>query len=261
MLTPTLNLEPWGAGHMASDREIVAGYFAKAEDANQAIRELMDEGFGMNEIGAAFHDGSSPERGSASRSEGAGRSFEGDMSPQWEKERILNLTGPTSGTEAVRPWGLFTGGGMQFMASGREPREITGSEIPPDLPRDIPSEFDAKGESRASSQIFSCSACESSFAGMGIPADHARRLARELRGGGAVVTVKAGERATAAERIMEREHGRIRYESAPVQMETGTEDGGRVDVFGEVHRVYPNAVRGSVSKSVTGEDAQERKAS
>jgi len=65
--------------------------------------------------------------------------------------------------------------------------------------------------------------------------------------------VKGGSRTEAAERIMERNHGWIRYESAPLQMETGTESRGRVDVFGEVHRAYPGYVQ--------GEDVRARKAS
>lgn len=246
---------------------MVAGYFAKAEDANQAIRELMDEGFGLSEIGAAFHSGSSPGRGSgqvpspsstataaaapSQRNPGSGEE-EGNFPLRSEGNQELHPAGATSDTEAVSPWGLFTGGGTPFAGASR-PGPITGSEIPRDLPRDIPSELASSDEGRASSHPYSSSAFESSFAGMGVPADHARRLARELRRGGAVVTVKAGSRAEAAEQIMERNHGRIRYESAPAQMQTGTESGGNVDVFGEVHRVYPGHVQ--------GEDVRERKAS
>lgn len=250
---------------MARDKEVVAGYFAKAEDANQAIRELMDDGFGLSEIGAAFHSGSSRGRGSGptspsstataaaptTRNPGSGEDV-GDFPLRSEGNQELHPAGASSDTEAVSPWGLFTGGGTPFAGASR-PGPITGSEVPRDLPRDLPSELGSGGESRASSHEYSSSAFESSFAGMGIPADHAGRLARELRGGGAVVTVKGGSRAEAAERIMERNHGRIRYESAPLQIETGRESGGRVDVFGEVHRAYPGYV--------PGEDVRARKAS
>lgn len=255
---------------MARNNEVVAGYFAKAEDANQAIRELMDDAFGLSEIGAAFHSGVSQARDSGqtpspsstataaaaaptTRNPGAGED-EGNFPLRSEGNQELHPAGATSDTEAVSPWGLSTGGGTPFAGASR-PGPITGSEVPAYLPRDIPSELSSGGETRASSHPYpySSSAFESSFAGMGIPVDHARRLARELRGGGAVVTVKGGSRAEAAEQIMERNHGRIRYESAPPQMEMGTESGGRVDVFGEVHRVYPG--------SVPGENVRVRKAS
>jgi hypothetical protein len=234
---------------MVGNSEVVAGYFAKDEDANQAIRELIDEGFGLSEIGAAFHNASSQQaRGSAP----AGGPIEGDFPLQSKKDRVGNLTGVTSGTEAVRPWGLFTGGGKQFMGAER-PGPITGSEVPPDLPRDVPSELGSKRESRASSHAYSGSAFENSFAGMGIPPEHAQRLSRELRRGGAVVTVQAGRKTPAAEQIMERNHGTIRYDSGPVAVEDTHDTGAQVDVFGEIHRVYPGYI--------PAEDARRRKAS
>lgn len=252
---------------MRRSNEVVAGYFAKAEDANQAIRELMDEGFGLSEIGAAFHSGASQRRDSGpglspsstataaaaptKRNPGSGED-EGGFPMRSEGNQELHPAGATSDTQAVSPWGLFTGGGTPFAGASR-PGPITGSEIPRDLPRDIPSELASGAESRASSHAYSCSAFENSFTGMGIPAEHSRRLARELQAGGAVVTVKAGSRTAAAEEIMGRNHGRIRYESAPQQMKTDMESGGRVDVFGEVHRAYPG--------HMPGEDVRERKAS
>ncbi|MGH9585714.1 MAG: hypothetical protein ACRD3F_02095 [Acidobacteriaceae bacterium] len=231
---------------MRSENEVVAGYFAKAEDANQAIRELMDDGFGLSEIGAAFHSRASAPDAKTPRKNESG----GDLPLSQEENQGLHLTGETSDGVASNPFSLW--GGTPFTGASR-PGPITGSEVPGYLPRDIPSQLDSNRESQASSHPYSSSSFENSFAGMGIPADHARRLARELQNGGAVVTVKAGSRAEAAERQMERNHGRIRYESAPLEMETGTESGGRVDVFGEVHRTYPGYM--------SGEDVRERKAS
>src|SRR5690348_14687637 len=60
--------EPWGNGSMSSSnwsntgragqaKETVAGYFASADDATNAIHELVDDGFPINEIGAAYHSG------------------------------------------------------------------------------------------------------------------------------------------------------------------------------------------------------------
>lgn len=92
---------------------------------------------------------------------------------------------------------------------------------------------------------YSGSAFESSFSGMGIPPGHAKGLVRDLRRGGAVVTVRAGAKNATAEEIMERNHGVIRYESQAAPTESAWESDRqptRVEVFGEVHRVYPGYV-------------------
>lgn len=239
-------------GRTGQTKETVAGYFASADDATNAIHDLVDDGFPINEIGAAYHDASLQGRGAPSGGP-ARRSIEGDFPLQSKKDRVGNLTGVTSGTDAVRPWGLFTGGGKQFMGAER-PGPITGSEIPPDIPRELPSDLAPEGRNRAAgSYAYSGSAFENSFAGMGIPPDHARRLSRELRRGGAVVTVRAGQRTPAAEQIMERNHGTIRYDSGPVAVEETRDTGEQVDVFGEMHRVYPGYI--------PAEDARRRKAS
>jgi hypothetical protein len=57
---------------------------------------------------------------------------------------------------------------------------------------------------------------EGSFVGMGLASEHARSLSGELSRGGAVVSIGAGERASLAEAIMERNHGRVRFENAAV---------------------------------------------
>lgn len=103
---------------------------------------------------------------------------------------------------------------------------------------------------------YSGSAFESSFSGMGIPQQHAQRLSRELQRGGAVITVRAGARNRTAEAIMDRNNGIIRYESASRAGESARENekpDTRVEVFGEIHRVYPDYVRSS--------DTRERKVS
>lgn len=216
---------------------IVAGYFAKAEDAHRAIGELLKEGFNSGDIGAAFHSSGLRAAGSAEEVN--------DLPVRTDdEERDRRPSGATSGTEAVSPWGLFTGGGTPFAGASR-PGPIPGSEIPSTLPRELPSEF-------ASEHAYSGSAFESSFSGMGIPAEHARRLARELAQGGAVVTIKAGARESVAEGVMQRNHGVIRYESAPTSEMVNENQSSRVQVFGEVHRVYPGYVPGQ---------EQERKAS
>jgi hypothetical protein len=73
-----------------------------------------------------------------------------------------------------------------------------------------------KGGSESRSRVrlsYSGAAFESSLASMGTPQQRARRLAMEIRRGGAIVTVNAGSLNEDAERILERNHGRIRYEA------------------------------------------------
>jgi hypothetical protein len=271
-------------------RDTVAGYFSSGEDAHRAINELMQEGFSATEIGAAFHSGTSGRRSSGATAE-ADENV--NIPPAGRADSTSG--GAASGTERVFPWGLQTGGGTVF-AGASQPGPIPGSELPSDLPRDIPSELASDSGNRASSTPrttsaaestsgkresasekealnygtgeghlplssnynypYSGSAFESSFSGMGIPQEHSRRLSRDLRGGGAVVTVRAGSRNATAEAVMQRNNGVIRYESAPATGEAAWESGAqepRVDVFGEMHRVYPGYV--------PGEDVRSRKAS
>jgi hypothetical protein len=86
---------------------------------------------------------------------------------------------------------------------------------------------------------YSGSAFEQSFNNMGIPSEHSRRIAHELNRGGAIVTVQASARNAVAESIMERNHGTIRYEAGPSKVEVPGDSNERVELFGEVHRVYP----------------------
>lgn len=239
---PTTNWE-----NSRSSSNTVAGYFTKPEDAHRAIRELLDEGFDSTAIGAAFHSGS-PRTATTSDRDRAVNDL--PVRTGYEESQ-MRPAGATSGTEAVSPWGLFTGGGTPFAGASR-PGPITGSEVPPSVPRELPSNF-------ASEHAYSGSAFESSFCGMNIPPEHARRLARELGQGGAVVTVKTGSKASDAEAVMQRNHGTVRYESAPAAGEASTEresPEARIQVYGEVHRVYPGYVPGSERGP-----KQERKAS
>lgn len=233
----------------------VAGYFASRDDAQRAIGELLADGFGSREIGAAFHDG----KPLPSRTGGTAKSMN-DIPIHATERRGATISGSTSDVDAVRsPWGLSTGGGSVFAGAGA-PGPIPGSEIPPDLPTNIPSELPSDRNSRSLEESRTCaysgSAFESSFLSMGIPKDHARRLSQVLRQGGAIVTVRAGSRSAAAETIMERNRGTIRYEAGPSE-ESAAENGDRgrrVEVFGEIHRVYP-------VDTAEGEEFRDRKAS
>jgi hypothetical protein len=269
----------------------VAGYFANGEDARRAIDALLDEGFDIREIGAAFHSRVRRDSMLALEEEPTRRMSKSDDS----------MAGVASGSSGVTPSGLSTGGGTAI-AGSHKPGPITGAEIPSGLPTNIPSELPTDAEVRVTKSkkgpvmaaqtssvskederswrerletvfgrqstmgsmaasrkfgtgeghlegiadyAYSSSAFEQSFTRMGIPPEHARRVAQELQRGGAVVTVKAGGRAAEAESVLLRNHGIIRYETPAARREPSRDmghTGGRMEIFGEVHRVYPNYV-------------------
>ena len=293
----------------------VAAYFTKGEDAHRAINDLLEQGFGSREIGAAFHSGESSSPASSSSTSGLSKN---DSPIRSASRSGTTAAGAESDTNAVTPSGLSTGGGT-VISGAASPGPITGSDIPSNLPKEVPSELasDAGRRGAATSKnlpatggfnetrqheswwtklkhifggestdattrhepvsesslnygtgeghlgnyqnrdySYSGSAFESSISGMGIPREHARRLSRELGRGGAVVTVRAGSRSADAEKIMERNHGTIRYEMEPIVEETGWDSSNqneRVEIFGEIHRVYPG--------HIPEEDVPERKAS
>lgn len=96
---------------------------------------------------------------------------------------------------------------------------------------------------------YSESAFEGSFSDMGLKADVARRLSGELAGGGAVVMVRAGERASLAEDILSRNRGRVGFEMA----------GGTT--LRAADRQSPVQVYGSMQEHYRASDKERRKAS
>ena len=86
---------------------------------------------------------------------------------------------------------------------------------------------------------YSGSAFEGAFSGMGVPQAHAHSLVGEMRNGGAIVTVSAAGRVTNAEAILERNNGRVRYETAGAVTTWEDVPGERVQIFGELSRTYP----------------------
>ena len=310
--------------------ETVVGFFRNGDDAHRAINDLLDEGFGAGQIGAAFH--SSRGTAASGSTTAAGKGPPSTVSPGTIGTGS-GITGAASDTTAVTPAGLATGAGTwaagasrplpsgntphhpQYLhpeseagagkagSSANEPFENRsiplGSESRPVTGEHLASgEFRSTGglretsephtrtdagaswweklkhvfgghESRAGDQRtdktsmnfgtgegnlgiapteyeypYSGPAFENSFAGMGLPQEHSRRLARELRQGGAIVSVSATGRISEAERILERNNGVIRYEDPGVLSETGadlySDEDERVQIFGEVQRVYPS---------------------
>ena len=100
---------------------------------------------------------------------------------------------------------------------------------------------------------YSGSAFEGAFSGMGVPQAHAHSLVGEMRNGGAIVTISAAGRIADAEIILERNNGRVRYETASAATPWEEVTGERVHVFGALSHTYPGYLPGS--------DTSRRKAS
>lgn len=282
-----------GFNEMSVDDRIVVGYFSNGNDASRAIDELIDEGFQVSELGAAFRS-SRP----AMEVTAGGRARPAGENPA----TTGSVGGVASHDEAVTPAGLAPGSGSSFPAPVKaEP--IPGSSIPStlkhELPHDLPStlqqeeeigaapvlaspeaappaapiagmELDPRwereetrrdqlrqifaenssnsGTRRASSMKFGTGEghlfdveysepnFENSFVGMGLSTSDARGLSGALNRGGAVVSVTPGGRASLAEGIMERNHGRVRFQSFAEMAEPV--DGNRVEIYGRMHRYY-----------------------
>ncbi|MGC2619987.1 MAG: hypothetical protein WA414_13165 [Acidobacteriaceae bacterium] len=266
-----------------TDDRIVVGYFTRSADASRAINELIDEGFQIAEIGAAFRT----SRAGLEAAEG-GRS-KGISNPN--PAVTGSVGGAASHDEAVTPAGLAPGSGNAFPGASR-PGPITGSEIPSTIPstlrhelrHDLPSTLRSESEigvapvqvrdegwefeearrgrlrevfgdntenaKRSSSMKFGTGeghlfpdyeysepSFENSFLGMGLGGREARGLSSELNRGGAVVSVTPGSRASLAEGILERNHGRVRFES--MAGTTGEiADGARVEIYGRMRNYY-----------------------
>jgi len=301
----------------------VVAYFSNSDDAQHAINELIDEGFPINEIGAAFH---STRTMSAAPTGAPSRPYRDEFPTMGSTASGAGVSGAESDTSGVTPAGLSTGSGTGFAGASR-PVPIPGSEIPDNLPSEVPSSLRSSstapisestgvtpayspavertayredrsqpeaswwdklkhlfsGESKAdlsarrapASEVtdrkfgtgegelgigseyeypYSSAAFESSFMGMGISLERSRRFATDIRRGGAILTVNAGMKIAEAERILERNNGRIRYESGGVAEEAldTTSGPSQVRIFGRVRRVYPGFM---------GSSEQTRKAS
>ena len=297
----------------------VVAYFSSGEDAQNAIDELVDEGIPVTEIGAAFHSNFTSSAGTAGNPR---RPVHDDIPTMGSTASGAGVSGAESDTSGVTPAGLSTGSGTGFAGATR-PGPIPGSEIPPEMPREVPSTLRSsstapisestgvtpaaapayvdrahrddrfqpeaswweklkhlfsgektadptarrapaatevpsrkfgtgEGELGIASEYdypYSSSAFETSFTSMGVSEERSRYLAREIRRGGAVVTVAAGPQTAEAERILERNHGIIRYEAATAPDETLETAAGpaRVQIFGRVQRVYPGYVSSTES--------------
>lgn len=266
-----------------TDGRLVVGYFSAGGDACRAIHELMDEGFRAAEIGAAFRgrrEEISGVGGIASGTEAArgNPALTGSVGGPGSHDQAVTPAGLAPGAGAA-----FPAPGAKGPIPGAEIPET----LPHDLPRTLPSTLRGETETTSSGRrglsrdvtetssgprlatrssqkfgtgeghlglspqhrdAYSEPAFENSFVGMGLGANEARSLSAQLSRGGAVISVSASARASLAEAILERNHGRIRFETAAEAQE-------------EMDHETPVEIYGSMCGHYRPEEGRRRRAS
>jgi uncharacterized protein (TIGR02271 family) len=166
--------------NLGTTTQVVVGLFDNANDAHQAVNQLRGNGFSSNQIGAAFR-GQSIDR-YTERGNATSPSDTVHHENWWEK-----IKDAFRGDEKVETR-----------------REVAADSAPGTDPY-------AEGEYEYD---YSDEDFHGSLQGAGIPADRAGYLSRNLRAGGAIVTVRDATRASEAEQILSENHGKVRYEDA-----------------------------------------------
>lgn len=160
---------------------VIVALFDNAKDAHLAVAQLRDSGFSSSQIGAAFR-GDSISR-YAERNVSSTGTVKHDGESWWEKVK-----------DAFRP----------------EEHKV---EARREVPADPDVEFDPYARNDHEYD-FADRDFEGSLEGTGIPADRSAYLTRNLRRGGAIVTVRDADRAAEAEQILAANNGKVRYEDA-----------------------------------------------
>jgi uncharacterized protein (TIGR02271 family) len=235
--------ETTNATGVGTTAPVIVALFDDANDAHLAVTQLKDSGFSSSQIGAAFR-GDSISRYTDRNVTSIGTAKH-DGESWWEKVK-----------DAFRPE-------EQKVEARREVAADRTVEFDPYAQNDH--EYD-----------FADRDFEGSLAGAGIPSDRSAYLTRNLRRGGAIVTVREAYRAAEAEQILAANNGQVRYEEAADAGETdyrnatidaadstgreatdtgyvdqspdvSSKSADRVQLFGEVLRVHKERVnRGEV---------------
>jgi uncharacterized protein (TIGR02271 family) len=237
--------ETTNASGAGTTTPVIVALFDDANDAHLAVTQLRDSGFSSSQIGAAFRGDSISQY--KDRNVTSAGTVRHDGENWWEKVK-----------DAFRP-------------------EEHKSEARKEVSADPNVEFDPYAQNDHEYE-FADRDFEGSLAGTGIPSGRSTYLTRNLRRGGAIVTVRDADRAAEAEQILAANNGKVRYEDAegaqgadypePATIDaadstgqqvtdTGYVDQGaaassnaatdRVQLFGEVLRVHKERVnRGEV---------------
>jgi uncharacterized protein (TIGR02271 family) len=173
--------ETTNATGVGTTTPVIVALFDDANDAHLAVTQLRDSGFSSSQIGAAFR-GESTGRYTDRNVTSTG-TVKHDGESWWEKVK-----------DAFRPE-------EQKVEARREVAADPDVEFDPYAPNDH--EFDFEDRDFGDS-----------LAGAGIPSDRSAYLTRNLRRGGAIVTVRDAYRAPEAELILSANNGKVRYEDA-----------------------------------------------
>jgi uncharacterized protein (TIGR02271 family) len=167
------------AAGVGTTTQVVVGLFNDAADAHQAVTQLRSAGFSSSQIGAAFR-GQSIDSYRTDNTTKTG-AIKQDAENWWEK--------------------------VKDVFRSDDDKVETRREVAADSTLDADPyardeyEYDYAGEE-----------FQGSLAGTGIPSDRAAYLSRNLRAGGAIVTVRDTDRAAEAEQILSSNNGKVRYE-------------------------------------------------
>ncbi|HET6218362.1 MAG TPA: YsnF/AvaK domain-containing protein [Acidobacteriaceae bacterium] len=168
------------AAGVGTTTQVVVGLFNDANDAHKAVTELRANGFGPGQIGAAFRGRSLDRYANTGDAATSTRAIHHDRENWWEKVK-----------DAFR---------SDDKVEGR--REAAADSTLNTDPY-APGEYEYE---------FSDNEFEGSLVGTGIPSDRAAYLTRNLKTGGAIVTVRDADRAPEAEQILSSNGGKVRYE-------------------------------------------------
>jgi uncharacterized protein (TIGR02271 family) len=176
--------ETTNAAAVGTATAVIVALFDDAKDAHQAVTQLRDVGLSPSQIGAAFRGDAInrfADRNTAAATPTGTVKREGEN--WWEKVK-----------DAFHPHD-------QKVEARREIAADPDLDVDPYARNDYEYDFEDRD-------------FEGSLAATGIPSDRAAYLTRNLRPGGAIVTVSDSNRAAEAEQILAANHGKVRYEDA-----------------------------------------------
>ena len=187
------------AGGVGTATQVVVGLFKNANDAHQAVTQLRAQGFGPDQIGAAFRSRAGDSNLDPSD---AGATSSGTVHREHEKwwDKVKDAFRSDDSVERRRESGEAAAANTSF-----EPELYSRGDYEYDLADD-----DFQG----------------SLAGTGIPADRASYLTRNLEPGGAIVTVHNANRVAEAEQILNANDARVRHEDIGQDKSMGSEIAG-----------------------------------
>ena len=278
---------------VSNDSALIVGIFNSGDDAHRSLSELRGSGFSSSQIGAAFRDNPSRSASGAinpstySTGRAAMESVAGASDPSLNTANVATGTADYDPSTYPHQTSDRLNADADYPVTGTSSRQTSTSHAGESWWERLKHVFTDSdpADTRADREVSSASGYsndydfgyesnefEGTLTQAGVAPDRARYLSRELPSGGAIVTVRAAERSDEAQRIIEQNNGRVRFENdtaARLEPEvrgdsaydqaqparTGSQyaDAGnvrgsdRIQLFGEVLRVHKDRIsRGEV---------------